>query len=148
MGASEQLDKASGQMKGLAERASQAEAQLQAAKTEGQQDLQPKVAAAKESAKSSADNLKSAAADKGDEASHWWGDVQNNWKAHVDKVRQQADDEKASLDAKRLERRAERAEDDAADAVNFAYAAYEEAEYQVLNAALARMDADAAAGQP
>lgn len=145
MKVSEQLDKAAGQLKALAGRADEAERHLQAAKTEGQQDLAQDVAAAKKSAKSSADKLKSVAADKGDEASQRWADVQNSWKAHIDKLRHQADEEKANLDAKRLERRAERAEDDAEDAVNYALAAFEEAEYLVLNAALARMDANTAA---
>ena len=100
----------------------------------------------KASAKNSADDLKSAAADAQDEASHWWGEVQNNWKSH-DAVRANADEAKANLDAKVVLRRADRAEVDAAAAVAFAYAAYEEAEYQVLNAALARMDAEAVSAE-
>jgi hypothetical protein len=40
--------------------------------------------------------------------------------------------------------RAEIAEDNAAAAVDFAYAAIEEAEYQVLNAAMLRADAEEA----
>ena len=101
----------------------------------------------KESAKNSADDLKGAAADAQDEASHWWGEVQNNWKSHIDAVRANADEAKANLDAKVVLRRADRAEVDAAAAVAFANAAYEEAEYQVLNAALARMDADAVSAE-
>ena len=41
-----------------------------------------------------------------------------------------------------MEVRAERAEANAAATVEFAYAALEEAEYQVLNAALARLDVE------
>jgi len=100
-----------------------------------------------ESARTFADNLKSATAGTQDEVSHRWGEVQNNWKSHIDAVRQNADEAKADLDAKVLVRRADRAEDDAAAAVEFVYAAFEEAEYQVLNAALARMDADAASAE-
>ena len=88
------------------------------AKTQGQAELQEKVAAAKESAKNAADNLKSAAADTQGEASNWWGEVQNNWKSHIDTVRANADEAKANLDAKVVVRRADRAEDDAA-AVEF-----------------------------
>ena len=40
------------------------------------------------------------------------------------------------------------AEDDAAFAVEFAYGAIEEAEYEVLNAALARMEADELGQRP
>ena len=42
----------------------------------------------------------------------------------------------------RARRIADNREDDAAFAVEFAYAAIEEAEYAVLDAALARMEAD------
>jgi len=144
MRASEQLDKASAQLKGLAERASTAEADAQAAKTENLEQVAVKVDAAKASAKASADNLKVEAANAEDEASNWWAEVQTNWKSHIDKVRAAAAAAKAEVNADVLERRAENAEADADAAIEFAYAAIEEAGYQVLNAALARMDADAA----
>ena len=48
------------------------------------------------------------------------------------------------MKADEAEMQAEIAEDNAADAVDFAYAAIEEAEYQVLNAAMARTDAEEA----
>jgi hypothetical protein len=46
------------------------------------------------------------------------------------------------MKADQAEIRAEIAEDNAAAAVDFAYAAIEEAEYQVLNAAMARTEAE------
>jgi len=147
MSASEQLDKASVQLKGLADRASKAWEDAQAAMTEDQAQIAVKADAAKASAKASADNFKADAATAQGEASNWWGEVQNNWKSHIDTVRANADEAKVNLDAKVVLRRADRAEDDAAAAVEFAYAAYEEAEYQVLNAALARMDADAVSAE-
>ena len=48
------------------------------------------------------------------------------------------------MDVKKAERRAESAEDDAVSAVAFAEAGLEEAEYAVLYATVARMDAAAA----
>ena len=48
----------------------------------------------------------------------------------------------SQAEQKLAEARAKRAEANAAAAVEFAYAAIEEAEYQVLNAALARLDAE------
>ena len=51
---------------------------------------------------------------------------------------------KANMKADQAEMRAEIAEDNAAAAVDFAYAAIEEAEYQVLNAAMARTEAEEA----
>jgi hypothetical protein len=48
----------------------------------------------------------------------------------------------------RPQRRAENAEDDAAFAIDFAYAALEEAEYAALDASLARMEANELAAAP
>ncbi len=50
----------------------------------------------------------------------------------------------AAVHQDRAEKIAEKREDDAAFAVQFAYAAIEEAEYAVLDAALARAEADEA----
>jgi len=143
MSASEQLDKASAQLKGLSDRASVAESNASAAKAKNQAQLEQQVHAAEAGAKKTAEDLKASAKDSNDEASEWWVQVQGNWKSHVAKVRKDADAAKANLNADRAEMQAERAEDNADAAVEFAYAALEEAEYQVLNAALARLDADA-----
>ena len=51
---------------------------------------------------------------------------------------------KADHDVQRKERHADRAEASAEDAIVFVFAALEEAESQVLNAAVARAEADAA----
>jgi hypothetical protein len=50
------------------------------------------------------------------------------------------------VDLHRAQSKADNAEDDAAFAIDYAYGAIEEAEYAVLDAALARMDADELAG--
>jgi hypothetical protein len=107
--------------------------------------LDKQVADAQASAKQTADAMKASAAESKDETTQWWGQVQDNWKNFIAKIRDDADAKKADRDAKRAEARAERAEDNAADAVQFAYAALEEAEYQVLNAAMARLNADESA---
>src|SRR5215472_2957491 len=135
---SEQLDKASDQLKGLSEKASAAEANAKAA-------MEQRVAAAETSAKQASDNMKASAKDARDDITQWWGEVQDNWKSLIARVRRDTDEDKANLKADRAEKRAERAEAHAANAVEFANAAIEEAEYQVLNAALARLDAEDAA---
>jgi hypothetical protein len=48
----------------------------------------------------------------------------------------------AEIDAKEALRRADAAEEDALFAIDYAYGTIEEAEYAVLDAILARMDAD------
>ena len=58
------------------------------------------------------------------------------------RIRDDIDAKRAEHDVNRDQRRAERRADDAAFTVEFAYAAIEEAEYAVLHAELARMEAD------
>ena len=145
MSISDQLDKASAQLKGLSDKASEAEANANAAKAKDKAALQLRVDAAEADAKKESDNLKGSVKDAKDEITQWWGQVQDNWKSLIAKVRKDSDEDKANLKADRAEKRAERAEANAAAAVEFAYAAIEEAEYQVLNAALARLDAEDAA---
>lgn len=72
--------------------------------------------------------------------SDWWDDIQENWNEHIVHVRKQRGTRKAEHDAERAEKRAKRAEDDAAFAGAYAIAAIKEAEYSVLDAALARME--------
>ena len=142
MSLSEQLDKASAQLKRLSERASKAEADANALKAKDKAALEQKVDTAKADAKQASDNLKASAKESQDEITQWWGQVQDNWKSHIAKVRKHADQARANMKADQLEMGAEIAEDNAASAVDFAYAAIEEAEYQVLNAAKARSDAE------
>jgi len=142
MSISEQLDKASAQLKGLSEKASEAEANANAAKAKDKAALKQRVDAAEVDAKKTSDDLKVSAKEARDETTQWWGQVQDNWKSHVAKVHKDVEEAKANLKADRAEARAKRAEANAAAAVEFAYAAIEEAEYQVLNAALARLDAE------
>jgi len=63
--------------------------------------------------------------------------VQNAWNQHVAKVREDIEAKKAEHDVHRAERRADRRVDDAEVAIEFAYSAIEEAEYDVLEAQLA-----------
>jgi hypothetical protein len=135
MSASEQLYK-------LADRAQRSEVNIARAKEKNQAELKAQVEDAKQSSQLRAEELKGDAEQAKANASSWWGDLQNDWNAHIAKVRENVDDRKADFDVNRSEHRAERAEGDAEAAVEFAYAALEEAEYAVLDAALARLDAD------
>ena len=139
---SKQLDKASAQLKRLSVRASEAEADAKALKAKNKAALEQKVDAAQASAQQASDDLKASAKETQDEMTQWWGQVQENWKSHIAKVRKQTEQDKAHMKADQAEIRAEIAEDNAAAAVDFAYAAIEEAEYQVLNAAMRRAEAE------
>jgi hypothetical protein len=61
-------------------------------------------------------------------------------------MRRKADEQKATLDLARANSRADAREDDAVMAVDFALQAVEEAEYEVLDAILARTEANEMAG--
>ncbi len=61
-------------------------------------------------------------------------------------VKENMADRKAEHDVDWANKRAENAEGDAAFAIDYAVAAIEEAEYAVLDASLARMEADELAG--
>ena len=74
--------------------------------------------------------------------------MQRTWSEHVATVRQNVDSKKAEIDSDRAEANAENAEADALYAIDYAYAAIDEAEYAVLDAALARKEADERAAAP
>ena len=125
-----------------AQGAFQSEENIEHAKQEGQAELKARVQRARESSEKHATELKSGASGAKAKASKWWTDVQDDWNKHIDKVRKDVDNRKEEHDVKRAEHRADHREDDAEAAVAFAYAAFEEAEYAVLDAILAREEAD------
>jgi hypothetical protein len=138
---------ASDQLAKLAARAKEAEDRAAAARGKAKADLEQDVATARASADAQAEHLRQAAdANKG-KLSVWWHDLQRSWNEHVAKVRDDIDSKRAEHDVERARRYADNAEDDATFAVNYAYAAIEEAEYAVLDAALARKQADELSAQ-
>ena len=99
MSLSEQLDKASAQLKRLSVRASAAEADANALKAKNKAALEQKVDAAQAAAKQASDDLKVSAKETQGEITQWWGQVQDNWKSHIAKVRKNADQAKANMKA-------------------------------------------------
>ena len=97
---------------------------------------------ARASAQERAKQLRESAEANQNKLSVWWYDLQRTWNEHVAKIRDDIDTKQAEHDKDRAERRAEHRADDAAFAVDFAYTAIEEAEYAVLDAELARKEAD------
>lgn len=136
MSASEQLQRLTNQVK-------QAEENIEHAKDEDQAELKARVEQARESSEQAAAALKGGAGEAHAKASKWWVDVQDDWNKHIDRIRRDVGDRKTEHDVRRAEHRAEHREDDAEEAVAFAYAAFEEAEYAVYDAILARQEADA-----
>jgi hypothetical protein len=140
MAVSDQLNKLADRTKELEDRAAAAQGKTKA-------DLEADVERARRAAQTQADGLRqSAEASKG-KISAWWDDTQRSWNEHMAAVRKDVDDKRSAHDLKSAQKAADRADDDAAFAVDYAYAAVEEAEYAVLDAALAHMDADELAGK-
>jgi hypothetical protein len=132
----------SDQLTKLAAKAKEAEDRAAAAKTKAKAELESDVKQARESAQAQADQLaKSAESDKGS-LSAWWRDMQRSWHQHIDAIRRHVEERRAAHDVDAAQRHADSAEEDAAFAIDYAYGTIEEAEYAVLDAILARMDAD------
>jgi hypothetical protein len=132
----------SDQLTKLAARAKELEDHAAAAKGKARADLEHDVAMARNSADQTAEVLHETAASGKGQVSAWWDGVQRSWDEHIAAVRESVQEKKATHDRKSAERSADRAEDDAEFAIDYAYAAVEEAEYAVLDAVLARMNAD------
>ncbi len=132
----------SDQLTELAARAKDAEEHAAAAQGKAKADVQADVEHARASAQDQAKKLRESAEANKNKVSVWWYDLQRTWNEHVAKIREDIESKRAGHDVDRAERRAEHRADDAAFAIQFAYAAIEEAEYAVLDAALARMEAD------
>jgi hypothetical protein len=136
----------SDQLTTLAARAKEAEEHAAAAQSKAKADLEADVKDARASAQAQADRLHESADANRARISAWWHDVQRSWSQHVAAVKEDMADRRAEHDVDRANKRAENAEGDAAFAIDYAVAAIEEAEYAVLNASLARMEADELAG--
>jgi hypothetical protein len=126
----------------LADRARQANQNVKTAAQKSRTDLEQQVEKARKEAEDRANSLKSSAGESAAGAHNWWAGVQQDWRRHVNQIRMNVDATKGDIDAKRAARRADIYLADALDAVEFAEAAVEEAEYSVLNAVLAEMEAD------
>ena len=132
----------SDQLTKLAARAKEAEDHAAAAQDKAKADLEADVEVARGSAEAQHLALReSAAASKG-KISEWWNDLEERWNKAVADIREKIDSRKGEIDLDKAEKNAENAEDDASFAIDYANAAIGEAEYEVLDAALARKEAD------
>jgi hypothetical protein len=129
----------------LTARAKDTEARAAAARGKARADLEQEVSSARAAAQAQGDKLRQKAADSEGRISDWWVDAQKSWNERIAAVREDIESKKTELDVGKARRKAERREEDAVLAIDAAYWAIEEADYAVLDAVLARMDADDAA---
>jgi hypothetical protein len=132
----------SDQLTKLAARAKEAEDRAAAAQEKVKADVEQDREVSRAAAQRQAEELREAADAGRGKISDWWNDAQSNWNQHVAKVQETIESKKAELDLADAERNADNAEADAYFAIDYAYAAIGEAEYAVLDAVLARKQAD------
>jgi hypothetical protein len=142
MTTSEKLMDASQKLAKLSERAKEAEDNASAAQNQAKADVERSANEARARAEAHAEELHQSAAATGAQISASWNDMQKSWSNHMAQVRRGIDDKKGQLDARRAETRADDAEADALFAIDYAYGTVEEAEYAVLDAISARMEAE------
>ena len=136
----------SDQLAKLSQRAKEAEEHAAAARDKTKADVENDRENARATAQAQADRLHESADANRARISAWWHDVQRSWSQHVAAVKEDMTDRRAEHDLDRANKRAENAEGDAAFAIDYAVAAIDEAEYAVLDASLARMEANELAG--
>lgn len=128
----------------LTEKVNQSRDEILATMSKGRDEMRAHAERARRNVEQQADEITSmSAARTSDEAATGWRAMQDRWQSHIAQSHQRTAGSKAVRDVREAEMEAEAAEDYAEDAIGFAIAAIQEAEYAVLNAALKRSDADA-----
>jgi hypothetical protein len=126
----------------LAERAKEAEDHAAEAREKAKADLEADRDAARVAGEEQGKELQ-AVAEKGEEQiSDAWKEMQISWNNATAALRENIQNRRAEQDLHKANRRADWAEDDAKFAIDFAYSAIVEAEYAVLDATLARKEAE------
>jgi hypothetical protein len=132
----------------LTDRANEAAARVHASASTTKEKLEARVSEARAAAEQTTQELQAKAAGSRDDASQRWTAIRQSWHDHIAEIQSKVDTQKQELDVDRAKRRAARAEDDALAAVDFACLAIEHAEWAVLDAMLARAEADELAASP
>jgi hypothetical protein len=127
----------SDQLTALAARAKELDDRAAAAKTQSKADLEKQRNEARASIQAQSDKLRESAEVAKGRLSAWWVNLRRSWDEHITAVRKDFEERHGAHDLKAAEHAADRADNDAAFAIDFASAAIDEAEYAVLDAALA-----------
>jgi uncharacterized membrane-anchored protein YhcB (DUF1043 family) len=138
MALSDQLSKLSEQAKHLEESAEELH-------TENQAKVQARLTELRTSLDQAQRDIDAQAHADAESVAAGWADLQKSVSDGFAEMKADMEARQAGRKAKRADKAADQAEYDAADAIDWAVYALEEAEYYVLAAAQARADADAAA---
>jgi hypothetical protein len=127
----------------LSQRAKEAEDHAATARNETREQLEARAAAARATAQRRREELKARGAKMQDDLASAWASLLARAQEQFETIRAKLEEKRDDHDAKAAERRAERAEANAADAIDFASWAVDEAEAEALEAVEARKIADA-----
>jgi hypothetical protein len=130
------------QLSDLSARSKKTEDVIAATREKNRAHMETQRAELKDSIDADTLKVKEQAASARDNAQSSWREARSSVDAHFATMRDEADERRVERTAKKAEHRAERAEQDAADAIDLALYVLDQAEYAVLDAALARADAD------
>ena len=139
---SDKLEKLSTSMTQLSERAKEAEEQTTAARDEAHEELEQRIARARDAAQQRRRDLESHAAEVKDDVAKAWAGLRAHVRDQIEKIRAKVDEKRNDHDVTVAGHRADRAERNAADAIDFALWAIDEAEAAVLEAVDAREISD------
>lgn len=126
----------------LSQRAKEAEDHIAAARNETHEQLAAHVAEAKATAQRRREEMKARGTKAKDDLAAAWASLQARMQEQFEKIRAKLEEKRDDHDAKAAQRRAEEAEMNASDAMEFAGYAIDEAELAALEAAGARKIAD------
>src|SRR6516162_10612918 len=110
----------SDQLNDLVAKTKQVEDRVAAARQKTKAELEADVDNARESSKAQADALHAKAEASKGKISAWWDKLERSWHEHVTAVRKGVEDRKAAHDVSAAQRAAEKADDDASYAIDYA----------------------------
>jgi hypothetical protein len=130
------------QLQDLSQRAKKIENSAKATREKNQAELERRRNQLESDMKSTGQKIETSAAAAKENIRSGWADIRNRIDKQLAGARTKLEERKAERDLNRAERRAQAAEDDAANAIVFAEYVLDQVEYAVVDAALARSAAD------
>ncbi len=130
------------QLQDLAQRIKKIEDSASAARNKDQAKLKRRLDQLHSDIEATGQSIETSAANAKEDVRSGWADIKRRIDEHLTDARTKFQERKVEWDVNKAERRAKDAEDDAADAIAFAVYVLDQAEYAVVDAALARADAD------
>jgi hypothetical protein len=130
------------QLQDLSQRAKKIENSAVATREKNQAELERRRNQLESDMKTTGQKIETSVAQAKEKARSGWADLKNRIDERLAEARTKIEERKAERDVNRAERRAQAAEDDAADAIAIAVYVLDQAEYAVVDAALARAAAD------